>query len=222
MLKKIIQMDKPVVDNKEIIDFIDLGFEDALRLKELSEKNPKLKLMGIERPSLKGSVSVKVDNIDLRWGGVLKELTEIQGESVKTVNSDFMFSEFYVIGWKELFPAAKLNEVSMGDLGRRVHGGFFIELFMSLREEVLKQVRRILLPHGRFYISEYRANIESLSECLKDAGFDFAEKELEIAEMDKTKFLKLLRDKRKEGMDSQLFPIMRIEAHKKKNWVNFI
>jgi hypothetical protein len=122
------------------VDFVDIGFEDAVRLKELSSKprHREKVFIGVERPTLEGTVSSEATNLELRWGGALEELHKLPAESVKVANADFLFTEYYIVGWKHIVPQAPVNELTEGDLGWRAGTPFIQDTFQTFREATAK------------------------------------------------------------------------------------
>ncbi|MFH0863149.1 MAG: hypothetical protein V1875_09005 [Candidatus Altiarchaeota archaeon] len=51
--------------------------------------------LGLERPGLKDSVASDAKNLELRWGGALEKLSKLADGSVRIVNADFLFTEYY-------------------------------------------------------------------------------------------------------------------------------
>ncbi len=154
-------------------------------------------------------------NLQLRWRGVLQELKDMPDQSVKIVNADFLFTEFYVTGWKDIMPDAELNEFDEAALGWRAGGGFMAEFFKLCRQATVNQVKRVLTPNGRFYITEWEQNLPHTLEFLDEAGFQHESRPLTDEEMEKTWFLQEAKKKLATGeLPPEATPV-RIQATKK-------
>ncbi|MFC2162039.1 hypothetical protein ACFLRF_00025 [Candidatus Altiarchaeota archaeon] len=208
----------PVKERQPVIDVIDLGFEDAIRLKELSSRkhsHDKV-FIGFERPGIKDRVEGGRDNLELRWGGVLEELAQIKDESVKIVNADFLFSEFYATKWKVFYPGAQVDEASLGDLGWKGNLEYPQKIFAKMKTETVKEVGRILVPNGRFYITEYADSIPFATKRLDEQGFTHTQRDLTEEEMDQTSFMRKIVKHLKAGkVDPEVYWPVRITARKK-------
>lgn len=185
----------------KIINFVDLGFEDGLRIQELSGRpgHQRKVFLGIERPGIKDRLKPRYPNLELRYGGVLEELKAIADGTVRIVNADFFFTEFY-------------TPISDLDLPSRV----IQPLIDQQRAETVEQVRRVLVPQGRFYVTEYKGNLRPTLTLLTENGFPSCEhRQLDPGEMDKTKFLRLIKSKlEQEGSRADDFQPIRILARK--------
>lgn len=81
---------------------------------------------------------------------------------------------------------------------------------------MVKQVERVLAPHGRFVVIVYARTIESMQKILNEAGFVCTVKPLSDTEMDKTAFLKWIKSKlEKEPEQKGNYSPVKIVAFKK-------
>ncbi|MFH1403791.1 MAG: hypothetical protein ABIH11_05950 [Candidatus Altiarchaeota archaeon] len=200
-----------------VVDFVDLGHEDAFRLKELASRprHASKVFIGIDRPGMRGGVESGLDNLELRWGGALRELAGIPGGSVRIVNADFLFSEFYFVGWRDMFPLGQSDEVSLWDLGWKANTGVMQGLFDDAKTRVIGEVGRILVPKGRFYATEYRENYEHTLRRLDEEGFTHVHRDLRAGEMGGTRFLQKIREMVDSGqVDAERYWPVRIMARR--------
>ncbi|MBN2067966.1 MAG: hypothetical protein JW744_05860 [Candidatus Diapherotrites archaeon] len=170
-------MTKPRTQRKPI-SVLDLGFEDATRLKGLASRYPRKQFMGIEWEKRKGLVTRR-HNLKLVYGDVLSKLRRLPANSVKIVTADFLFSGFKMRGFHV-------------DEETRI-GRVFAGRFRKGRIKVAKQVYRVLVPNGRFFVTEWKINSGVIKELLEEAGFNVKERpvpESEIGKDGKTLFLK--------------------------------
>ena len=158
------------------IHVLDLGFEDAQRLRELAQRHPEKKFLGVEWTKGKG-VQTRRHNLKLVWGDALNKLRRLPTGSVNVATMDFLLTEFKIkghelheFGWKQQALAP---------------------LFMDRRLKLLRELRRVLVPNGRLFINEYKGNLPCVTGLLNDAGFPHTVKT--SPEGFKTKFLRLIR-----------------------------
>ncbi|MBI2529747.1 MAG: hypothetical protein HYW05_01215 [Candidatus Diapherotrites archaeon] len=161
---------------KPTINLLDLGFEDAKGLTYFASKrqHKNKKFMGIEWTKQKGLMTRR-HNLKLVWGDALNKLRRLPSESVKIITADFLFTEFKVGGFD---PSV---------LGWR--STFFEKEFQNQRIEVAKQIKRILVPNGRFVITEYNDNLRPTQEILNASGFSYTIKPLSETKFSRTTFL---------------------------------
>ncbi|MEI7960819.1 MAG: hypothetical protein WCI04_00630 [archaeon] len=189
------------------IDLLDIGFEDAQRLIGLAskEKHRKKRFVGIE--VTKAKVQHKLHNLNLVYADAFDRLKRMRPNSVRIMTTDFLFTEF------------KVNGVDLAELGWRRN--LFEKAFLKRRVDLSKEVARVLVPNGRFVVIEYKENLAPTLEVLKDAGFSCSVKPVPEQDLAKTKFLKLIQEKRQQqpNMRERMQP-MRIVARKRKGWPN--
>jgi len=185
---------------KATINLLDFGFEDAKGLAYFASKrrHKNKKFMGIGWTKQKGLITRR-RNLKLVWGDALSKARRIPSESVKIVTSDFLFSEF------------KVGGADLTALGR-----FFEEVTQKMRIELAKQINRILVPNGRFVVTEYNQNIPPMQSVLAAAGFSYTVKPLPETKFNRTKFLEMISAKLRTNPDllNQMRP-MQIIARKK-------
>jgi hypothetical protein len=195
------------------VDLVDIGFCDGLRLMEVSSRprHRKKEFLGIETPDKEGKIPNQLGNLELTFGGALKELGALPDSSVKVVNADFLFSgikhvlaDGKVLGAKEM-----MSRGEYGDQEKRK----LVKLGWLIAEEV----HRVLKPAGRFLVTEYNANAPIIASILGTAGFECTARELRPDEMQSTSFLKLMSEQPEEFKPNNgAFPPVRITAIKER------
>jgi hypothetical protein len=179
------------------IDFIDVGFDDAVRLKSMSSRpsGPRRVFIGVEAPRSEGEFASDAPNLVLSWGGVLHELGKLPDGSVNVVNADFsLFSGFSAVDMPSRFTISEGMAVVAGGDPAKVK-----EFFIEEKAKVLQQIRRVLQPHGRLYITEYAKTLEETERHLNEAGFAYSLRKMRLDELDKTNTMRLLRKDLEEG-----------------------
>lgn len=197
---------------------VDIGFDDALRLKNLSEKHPDWVFIGMEIPRKRGNVTSCQKNLILEYEGGLEGLTKLPDESVKIVNMDLLFAdEFTVTQWKAFIPGSQVNEVSENDLGWRAASAKGI--FDVWKKLILRQSHRVLKPNGRLYISTYQQGLKEILGLLDEEGYAHVHRPSTEEEIGKTTFTKGITKKARSGeikLEPEICKIIRIEARKKE------
>jgi hypothetical protein len=199
------------------VDFVDLGFTDAVRLKELAGRagHSDRVLVGIERPTLPDKPSAVPPNLELRYGGILDELGRMPDGSVKVVNADFLFGEIYEV--------AGGSDVSERFLRAAQVGANKANPLYHTRQRIMGEVGRVLAPNGRFYLTEYGKNLPLTLKLLEEGGFRHTERELLALEMGgSTQLMKvrdLLREKPEEAADRAPYRIVARKAKEETGWL---
>jgi len=194
----------------KLISVLDLGFEDAQRLNALALRHPEKRFMGIEVTKAKGVVTRR-HNLKLIWGDALRKLKRLRSQSVKIVTADFLFSEMKVGNISE---TRKLELLGM--LGIRPTEENMGE-YHKKRKQIAEQVKRVLIPNGRFVVVGYRADLKLTEEILRDSGFTYKVFPVPESEMGKTKFLKKIQERLKEApQNRERMQPMKIVARKRQ------
>ncbi len=182
-------MHKSVCDKgwKAGVDFVDLGFGDGLRLKELAGKprHGDKSFVGVERPGAKRGAVPEPGNVEYRFRGAREELERMPASSVNVVNADFGLADYHEVG-------------GGGDTDQRTlelrGGGEEARLRLAKdRLMTLRSIMRVLNPKGRLYLTEYSANMPSTTGLLELAGFSWEARRLTEDELEKTTQLKELK-----------------------------
>ena len=168
------------------ISLLDLGFADAKRLTALSARHPKKRFAGIE--TAKRNDLAKRPNLKLHWGDAVGKLKRMRSGSVKIVTADFLFSELKTRGPS----AGDLGEM-LDKAGIRLTEGMLGDYYKK-RTAIVEQVRRVLVPKGRFVVIEYSANAGIIKRVLENSGFNCRTFPVPEAEMEKTEILTLVKD----------------------------
>ncbi len=164
------------------VSVLDLGFEDAKKLRELAKKKQhvKKKFLGVEWEK-KQKLQTRFHNLKLTYGDALSKLKRLPNESVNIITADFFFSEFKVNG-KEISDHASLRkELS--------------EKYKKRKEATLKEVSRVLPKNGRFFVLEYGVDLEKTISFLNQNGFVCTKKPVPQNQMHRTEFLSLIADR---------------------------
>jgi ubiquinone/menaquinone biosynthesis C-methylase UbiE len=163
------------------VSVLDLGFEDAKKLKELAKKkqHAKKKFLGVEWVKQQ-KLATRTHNLKLTYGDALSKLRRLPPASVNVITADFFFSEFKIEG----------NELGGKDASR-----YMQEKFKKRRNEILKQVTRVLAPKGRFFVIEYGLYLDRTMAMLSEAGFSCTKKTVLKSQMNRTLFLSDAADK---------------------------
>ena len=101
---------KGVWEKRRTLLFLDIGFEDAKKIKELAKKHPKKKFMGVEWVK-KSKLQTRTHNLKLTYGDALSKLRRLPSASVNIITADFFFSEFKIKG-RELSAFSLRKEMS--------------------------------------------------------------------------------------------------------------
>ncbi|MFH0863150.1 MAG: hypothetical protein V1875_09010 [Candidatus Altiarchaeota archaeon] len=105
-----------------------------------------------------------------------------------------------------------MDEITECDLGWRA-SGLILKIFDMFRQVTVNQVKRVLIPNGRFYLTEYNGKLESTLELLDEAGMTHHHRRMAPEEMDKTTFLRNIREKMAAGeLDQKVMRPMRSDA----------
>ena len=198
------------------ISFVDIGFEDADRLKELSVKplsRPK-SFLGIEAPKKEGEFASDTANLELRRDGVIHELAKLPDGSVNVVNADFsLFSGFYAVDPPSRATISPTEAYLAGADPEKINGFFNEEKLKALQE-----IRRVLPPNGRLYITEYARNMGEVEALLTEAGYTFETRKIPWEELDRTATMQELRKDLESGKaDPEKMQPYRIAARKRLN-----
>ncbi|MGI6589789.1 MAG: hypothetical protein ACOX1V_03970 [Candidatus Iainarchaeum sp.] len=185
---------KRSLGKKQNTSVLDIGFEDAKKIKELAKKHPKKKFMGVEWVK-KSKLQTRTHNLKLTYGDALSKLRRLPSASVNIITADFFFSEFKIKG-RELSAFSLRKEMS--------------EKFAKRKADTLKQVSRVLAKNGRFFVLEYGADLEKTISLLNNNGFVCTKKPVPKNQMDRTYFLSLIKDR------------MIIDARNASAWQPFI
>lgn len=164
------------------VSVLDLGFEDAKKLKELAKKkqHAKKRFLGVEWEK-RHKFQTRFHNLKLTYGDALSKLRRLPTASVNVITADFFFSEFKVNG-KEISDHASLRkELS--------------EKYKKRKEATLKEVSRVLPKNGRFFVLEYGSDLEKTINFLSQNGFVCTKKPVSKSQMDRTEFLSLIKDR---------------------------
>lgn len=167
---------------KRRVSLLDLGFEDAKKLRELAKKkqHAKKKFLGVEWVK-REKFNTRTHNLKLIYGDALSKLRRLPPSSVNVITADFFFSEFKIKG----------REISTHASLRKVHDA----KYNKQKAETVKQVSRVLRKNGRFFVLEYGVDLEKTISFLNSNGFVCTKKPVPKSQMDRTKFLSLIRDK---------------------------
>lgn len=164
------------------VSVLDLGFEDAKKLKEIAKKkqHAKKKFLGVEWTK-REKFNTRFHNLKLTYGDALSKLRRLPNGSINVITADFFFSEFKVNG-RELSEHASLRkEVS--------------EKYKKQKEATLKEISRVLPKNGRFFVLEYGADLEKTISFLNQNGFVCTKKPVLKSQMHRTEFLSLIADR---------------------------
>jgi len=188
---------------KPVIILLDVGFEDAQKLVSFARKKShrNKRFMGVEWTKQE-NLRTRYHNLKLTYGDALSKLKRLPAASVKIITADFLFTEFK-IGGKE-----------SSDFGWR--RASVETAYEKQRVNVMKQVARVLLPNGRFIVTEYAENASITVRLLKDAGFEVYSVPLKESEVRGTKFMEMILDRLKKHPEEkrEFWPI-KITARKK-------
>lgn len=164
------------------VSVLDLGFEDAKKLKELAKKkqHAKKKFLGVEWEK-RHKFQTRFKNLKLTYGDALSKLRRLPSGSVNIITADFFFSEFKING-KEISDHASLRKQ-------------LSEKYKKQKEATLKEVSRVLPKNGRFFVLEYGLDLEKTISFLNQNGFVCTKKTVPPNQMHRTEFLSLIADK---------------------------
>ena len=164
------------------VSVLDLGFEDAKKLKELAKKkqHAKKKFLGVEWEK-RHKFQTRFHNLKLTYGDALSKLRRLPNGSVNVITADFFFSEFKMNG-RELSEHSSLRKEMS-------------EKYIKRKEATLKEVSRVLPKNGRFFVLEYGVDLEKTISFLNNNGFVCTKKLVPKSQMHRTEFLSLIADK---------------------------
>jgi hypothetical protein len=167
---------------KKRVSVFDLGFEDAKKLRELAKKkqHAKKKFLGVEWVK-REKLNTRFHNLKLTYGDALSKLKRMAPSSVNVITADFFFSEFKING-KEISDHSSLRK-KLNDK------------YQKRKIDTLKEVKRVLLPNGRFFVIEYGLDLEKTVALLTQNGFVCTKKVVPQNQMHRTEFLSLIADR---------------------------
>lgn len=163
------------------VSVLDLGFEDAKKLKDLAKKkqHAKKKFLGVEWEK-RQKFQTRFHNLKLTYGDALSKLKRLPSGSVNVITADFFFSEFKIKG-KEISDHASLRKQ-------------LAEKYKKQKEATLREVLRVLPKNGRFFVLEYGRDLDKTIDFLNRNGFVCTKKTVPQSQMHRTEFLSLIAD----------------------------
>jgi len=164
------------------VSVLDLGFEDAKKLKEIAKKkqHAKKKFLGVEWVKQE-KFNTRFHNLKLTYGDTLSKLRRLPSGSVNVITADFFFSEFKVNG-REISDHSSLRKK-------------LSDKYQKRKIDTLKEVKRVLPPNGRFFVIEYGLDLEKTINLLNQNGFVCTKKSIPKSQMHRTEFLSLIADR---------------------------
>lgn len=180
---------------------VEVGFEKAGKLRELSSKNPDIVYIGMEVPSRVGKVESLRSNLILDYKGGLGGLIELPNESVNQVIMDLVLGVDFTLTDVEMmltFPGTKFRELRFGDLDDR-HAIAMHECFEFWRGQMLEQVKRVLKPDGTLEMNIARSDLKKIGPLLEKAGFTYESRPANDEEVSKSWYVSVAREGIKKG-----------------------